>query len=72
MLPVTVVVFTAEGTASFLGNRYIPLWGCPRTILSENGLQFFPTFHTLRISCRACASLLPAPILPTVIESLSM
>ena len=21
-------------------NQYIPLWGCPRTILSDNGLQF--------------------------------
>ena len=33
-------MFTAEGTANILVNQYIPLWGCPRTILSDNGLQF--------------------------------
>ena len=40
MLPVTAAEFTAEGTANILVNQYIPLWGCPRTILSDNGLQF--------------------------------
>ena len=38
--PVTAAEFTAEGTANILVNKYIPLWGCPRTILSDNGLQF--------------------------------
>ena len=33
--------FAAEGTAIILVNKYIPQWGCPRTILSDNGLQFF-------------------------------
>ena len=33
--------FTAEGTANNLINLYIPLWGCPRSILSDNGLRFF-------------------------------
>ena len=37
---VTAAEFTAEGTANILVNQYIPLWGCPRTILSDNGLQF--------------------------------
>ena len=32
--------FTAEGTADILVNEYIPLWGCPSTLLSDNGLQF--------------------------------
>ena len=40
MFPVTAAEFTAEGTANILVNQYIPLWGCPRTILSDNGLQF--------------------------------
>ena len=40
MFPVTAAEFTAEGTANILVNQYIPLWGCLRTILSDNGLQF--------------------------------
>ena len=39
MLPVTATEFTVEVTANILVNLYIPLWGCPRTILSDNGLQ---------------------------------
>ena len=41
MFPVTAAEFTAEGAVNVLINKYIPLWGCPRTILSDNGLQFF-------------------------------
>ena len=37
MFPVTASEFTTEGTANVLVNTYIPLWGCPRTILSDNG-----------------------------------
>ena len=40
MFPATAAEFTAEGTANIPVNQYIPFWGCPRTILSENGLQF--------------------------------
>ena len=40
MYGVTVPEFTAEGTANVLSNRCIPLWRCPRSILSDNGLQF--------------------------------
>ena len=40
MFPVTAAEFTAEGTASILVNQCILLWGCPRTILSDNRLQF--------------------------------
>ena len=40
MFAVTAAEFTAEGTANILVNRFIPLWGCPPTLLSDNGLQF--------------------------------
>ena len=40
MFPVTAAELTVEGTANILVNQYIVLWGCPRTILSDNGLQF--------------------------------
>ena len=40
MFPVTAAEFTAEGTANILVNQCIPLWGCPRTVFSDNGLQF--------------------------------
>ena len=40
MFGVTAAEFTAEGTANVLINRYISLWECPRSILSDNGLQF--------------------------------
>ena len=40
MFSVTAAEFTVEGTANILVKQYIPLWGCPRTILSDNGLQF--------------------------------
>ena len=40
MFPVTAAEFTAEGTANILVNKYIPLWGRPRTMLSDNSLQF--------------------------------
>ena len=36
----TAAEFTASGTADILVDRYIPLWGCPVTLLSDNGLQF--------------------------------
>ena len=39
MFAVTAADFTAEGTANILVNQYIPLSRCPRTILSDNGLQ---------------------------------
>ena len=40
MFAVTAAEFTAKGTANILVNRFIPLWGCPSTLLSDNGLQF--------------------------------
>ena len=40
MFAVTTAEFTAEGTANILVNRFIPLWGGPSTLLSDNGPQF--------------------------------
>ena len=40
MFAVTTAEFAAEGTANILVNRFIPLWGCPSTLLSDNGPQF--------------------------------
>ena len=72
MFPVTAAEFTAEGTANILVNQYIPLWGFPRTILSDNGLQCYaPCFCKLCLSCWTCTSLVQAPIIPTVTEALS-
>ena len=40
MFAVAAAEVTAEGTANILVDQCIPLWGCPCTILSDNGLQF--------------------------------
>ena len=40
MFAVTTAEFTAEGTANILVNCFIPLWGYPSTLLSNNGPQF--------------------------------
>ena len=39
MFAVTPANFTAEGTADNELNQYIHLWGCPRTMLLDNGVQ---------------------------------
>ena len=40
MFAVTAAEFTAEGTANILVNCLLSLWGCPSTLLLDNGLQF--------------------------------
>ena len=40
MFAFTTAEFTVEGTADILENRFIPLWGFPSTLLSDNGPQF--------------------------------
>ena len=57
MYAVTAAEFTAEGTTNIPINRYISLWGCPRSILSDNGLQFFSKLT----SFLAFGKLPPAP-----------
>ena len=69
MFPVAAAEFTAEGKANILVNQYMTLWGCPRTILSGNGLQFCTKL--LQAICWVCTSLLQAPIIPTVTGALS-
>ena len=71
MFAVTAAEFTDEGTANILVNQYIPLWGCPRTTLSDNGLQFGFRLHKLSTSFSECASLPQAPSIQTVTEALS-
>ena len=39
MIAVTAAGFTAGNTVNILVNRFIPLWGCPSTLLSDNGSQ---------------------------------
>ena len=40
MFAVPAAEFTAQGTANILVNRFIPLWECPSTLLSDDGSQF--------------------------------
>ena len=40
MYAVTAANFTAAGTADILIDQYITLWGCPVTLISDNGQQF--------------------------------
>ena len=51
MFAVTAAGFAAEGTANILVNKCTPLWGSPRTILSDNGngSGSTPIFHNLII-----------------------
>ena len=55
MYAVTAAELTAKGTADILINRYIPLWGCPRSISSRTTAPIFRTFEKL----------LPAPTTQT-------
>ena len=40
MFAVTAAGFTAKGTANVFVNQYMTKWGCPTTLLSDNGMQF--------------------------------
>ncbi|CAB1111268.1 unnamed protein product [Ectocarpus sp. CCAP 1310/34] len=40
MSAVTAAEFTARGTAHIFVNQYMTKWGCPTTLLSDNGLHF--------------------------------
>ena len=69
MFAVTAAEFTAEGTANVLVKRCIPLWGCPRTILSDNGLQFCSKLSQAVYQLLGARKLPQAPIIQT--EALS-
>ena len=70
MYAVTATEFTAEVTADILINRYIPPWRCPRSILSDNGLQLFSK-HAVS-SFLGFGKLLPAPTTRTVLVGWSV
>ena len=40
MYAITADEFTSVRTANILINWCFPVWGCPRSILSDSGLQF--------------------------------
>ncbi|CAB1107450.1 unnamed protein product [Ectocarpus sp. CCAP 1310/34] len=40
MFHVIAAEFTAKGTANIFVNQYMTKWGCPTTLLSDNGLHF--------------------------------
>ena len=62
MFAVTAAEFIAKGTANILTNQYIPLWGCPRSILSDNGLQVFSKLsHVVYMSSLVFEKSPPAP-----------
>ena len=42
MFPVSTAEVTAEGKANILVKQCIPLWGCRRTVISDNSLEFCP------------------------------
>ena len=47
MFTVSAENVMATGTADILFNEYIPLWGCPVTLLSDNGQQFISKMATI-------------------------
>ena len=47
MFAVTTAEFTSKGAANILVNRFIPLRGCPSTLLSDNGPQFCARLATV-------------------------
>ena len=68
MYAVSAAEFTAEGSAGILVNKYMPLWGCSVSLLSDSGLHFctyVPSCHTLCTSFWACEKSQEAPIPPT-------
>ena len=69
MFAVTTAEFTAEGTANILVNRFIPLWGCPSTLLSDNELQFRARLATAVYKLLGIQSSQRAPITPVETEA---
>ena len=47
MFAVTTAELTAKGSANILVNRFISRWGCPSTLMSDNGPQFCARLATI-------------------------
>ena len=71
MYAVSAAEFTAEGTADILVNKYIPLWGRPVSLLSDNGLQFCSKLSHAIYKLHDMRKLRQAPIIlaATVVSS---
>ena len=62
MYAVIATEITAEDTANIFINRYIPFWGCPCRILSDNDLQVcsklsravYKLFRVWKIATSSC------------------
>ena len=65
---VSAAEFTAEGASNIVVKMmYIPLWGFPASLLSDNGLRFLLQAVTCRVQTSGNAKKSPqAPIIPTV------
>ena len=68
---VTAAEFTAEGTANFPINQYIPLCGCAPPYSRTTASSSAPSFHTLSTSCWEYATMAQAHIIQMVTQALS-
>ena len=71
VFPVTAEELTAEGTVNILVNQYIPLCGCSRTLLPDNGFQFFSKLSQAIYQILGVCKSPRAPIIQAVTEALS-
>ena len=71
MSPVTATESTVQDTANNLVIQYICFWGCPRTILPDNGLRFRSRLSQAVHQCWVGTMLLQAPSNPSATGALS-
>lgn len=49
MSAITAAQFTAAGTSDIFVDQYSTFWGCPVTLISDNGQQFFSKLSTVYV-----------------------